>query len=176
MKGVKVLIIAAVAVAVGLLVYWSARRHPIAPTGRPPSDSASRSGSAPSAIPSELQRPDQSDNGPIQPPRTDAEKERDALESRRAPLYARLHQDLGQSLLAVRPSDDDATTLDLYPAVDSQGSATAFLPVVLRANVAFYGFRHIRFFAANPAQSIERYRLDAEASSDASGNWNTFKK
>jgi hypothetical protein len=95
---------------------------------------------------------------------------------RRRPLYGRLHQDLGAELAAVRASDDDGATLDLYAARDAPGNTLALMARTLQANVAYYGFRHIRFYAPNPAGAIEKFRLDAEANADSAGNWQTFKK
>jgi hypothetical protein len=98
------------------------------------------------------------------------------VETRRRPLYGLLHQNLGAQLVAVRPSDDDGATLDLYAARDAPGNTLTLLARVLRANVAYYGFRHIRFYVPNPASAIEKFRLDAEANCDSAGNWQIFKK
>jgi len=191
----KALVLAIVAVAVGMLVFWLARPRTVSPdatrtgssrhgelndSGLDHSGSASSpesgagAGKAGGGANSDSATRTPASVGPIEPPRTEQQKERDAIESRRMTLYGRLHQDLGAEVVAIRPSDDDAATLDLYAARDV--STLALLSVALRANIAYYGFRHIRFFAPNPPQSIEKFRLDAEASADAAGNWQTFKK
>jgi hypothetical protein len=173
----KAFVLAVVALLAGLLVYWLAGSHGAAP-GRAVAPPASGTGlSSPGAPPgASSSAPPAVDTGPIAPPRTEQEKEHDALEQRRAPLYGRLHQSLGAALTAVQPSDDDPATLDLYAAQDLPGNTLSLLSLALQANVSYYGFRHIRFFAPNPPQSLERYRLDAEANSDGAGNWQTFKK
>ncbi len=177
----KAMVLSLVALAVGLFVYWLARPRTVAPARErttstvpenpvpsgPNPPNPPNHASAPAAPPA---------TGPIEPPRTEQEKEHDTLESRRAPLYGRLHQDFGAALVAVRPSDDDAATLDLYAAQDAPGNTLGLLNLALRANIAYYGFRHIRFYLPNPPQTIEKFRLDAEASVDSAGNWQTFKK
>jgi hypothetical protein len=175
----KALVLVGVALAVGLLVYWLASGRTVAPRTTPSkvnggaTDSTGTARDTPAArdLPA---RP--AEGGPIEPPKSAEEKERESLESRRLPLYARLREDLRGSLAAVRPSDDDAATLDLYAAQDAPGNTIAVLNLALRDNVSYYGFRHIRFFAPNPGDSIERYRLDAEANTNGDGNWQTFKK
>jgi hypothetical protein len=181
----KALILLAVAVGVGLLVYWlAAPRNAV--SGVAPHSKASVGPGGSTTVPgdttpvpgsaSDPAKPRDTSSGPIAPPLTAQEKERESLESRRAPLYRKLHQDLGDALKAVRPCDDDAATLDLYAAQDAPGNTIMLLNMALQTNVAYYGFRHIRFFAPNRPGAIELYRLDAEASADSSGNWQTFKK
>jgi hypothetical protein len=177
----KALILIGVAVGMGLLVYWLAAPRRPAPASTKQTALTPGAPPAPTSTETAVQtvepaRPPDSEAGPITPPKSEQEKERESLESRRAPLYARLHQDLGAGLKAVRPSDDDAATLDLYSTQDAPGNTIALLNLALHTNVAYYGFRHIRFFAPNPPGSIELYRLDAEASVDSAGNWQTFKK
>lgn len=175
----KWLVLVGVALIVGLLVYWLGAGHigspkpppakkitPQKPTVTPEDGAASKGNSTGGGT----------DSGPIEPPRTSEEKERDRVESRRGVLYARLHQALGGSVTAVRPADEDPATLDLYAARDEPGTSLAMLNVALKADAGYYGFRHIRFYAPNPPQSIERYRLDAEASPDNTGTWQIFKK
>jgi hypothetical protein len=176
---VRALVLVGVALAVGLLVYWLASGHIVTRGAAPAKSNAGM----PDSIGTRNVAPAQQDlaastaeHGPIEPPKSAQARERETLESRRLPLYARLRQDLRGSLAAVRPSDDDAATLDLYAAQDTPGNTIALLNLALRDNVSYYGFNHIRFFAPNPAQSIERFRLDAEANSDRDGNWQTFKK
>jgi len=172
----KAVVLAVVAIAVGLLVYLLARPRPAAPQSEriatvAPANPIER---APATVGGTEQEP--AATGPIAPPRTEQEKEHDAIEKRRETLYGRLHQDLGTALVAVRPSDDDASTLELYAANAAPDTASVLLNFAFRANVTYYGFRHIRFYLPNPAGSIERFRLDAEASTDPSGNWQMFKK
>jgi hypothetical protein len=170
----KAVILACVAVAAGLMVYWLAGPKAPAPSrgtsAAPPSDSVGAGSTA--AVPAS--GPPAA--GPIEPPRTEQQKEHDALESRRAPLYGRLHQDLGAALKAVRPADDDPAALELYAAPGVQVDTLTLLSQALRDNASYYGFRHIRIYAPNPPGSIELYRLDAEANADSTGNWQTFKK
>jgi len=179
---VKAAILAVVAIVVGLLVYVLARPHVAAPPPAPRQTSATPSDSVPApdrgagAVPSQAQPESRAPTGPIAPPRTAEEKELDAIEQRRGALYARLHLDMGATLVAVRPSDADAATLDIYAAADSPGNALSLFKVAQQANVGYYGFRHIRFFAPNPAGSMEKFHLDSEASADESGNWSIFKK
>jgi hypothetical protein len=174
----KSLVLVGVALAAGLLVYWLASGRTSAPI-RPPASPivAPQIGVSPRGSGGEQAPPGRDANtGPIEPPRSEQEKEHDTLESRRAPLYARLRQDLRGSLAAIRPSDEDAATLDLYAIQDAPENTMALLNLAIRDNVAYYGFRHILYYLPNPPMSIERYRLDAEANADRSGNWMTFKK
>jgi len=176
----KTLILLGVAIGMGLLVYWLAAPRTSVPAPAAPPARTSDTPASPAASPNDAAQPvkprDTAGGGPIAPPLTAEEKEHETLESRRAPLYGKLHKDLGAALKAVRPSDDDAATLDLYAAQDAPGNTIMLLNMALQTNVAYYGFRHIRFFAPNPPGAIELYRLDAEASADNAGNWQTFKK
>jgi hypothetical protein len=177
----KALILLGVAIGVGLLVYWLAAPHNAGRRGLEPSVNSTGTAAGPSKADGSSESPDarrqrDANSGPIAPPLTAQEKEREDLESRRAPLYSKLHQDLGQALKAVRPSDDDGATLDLYAAQDAPGNTIMLLNMALKTNVGYYGFRHIRFYAPKPPGAIELYRLDAEASADSAGNWQTFKK
>ncbi len=173
----KAAVLAVVAIAVGLLVYLLARPPAATPERMRVPASSPESPNPVSAPGVDGGAPGSPvTTGPIAPPRTDQEKERDSIESRRTTLYGRLHQDLGAAVVAIRPSDDDGSTLDLYAANDMPGNTLVLLNLAVRANVSYYGFRHIRFFVPNPPRSIEQFHLDAEASADSAGNWQTFKK
>ena len=168
----KAIIRVGVAVAVGLLVYWFAGGKTRAPAAAPPKLIAAEARAADQAAPTAPV-----DAGPLRVPQTEAEIKLQSLEARRLPLYAELRRGLGAALAAVRPGDDDPATLEIYCASDAgSGGTTSVLGRVVRANITYYGFRHIRCYAAAPAQSLERYQLDSEASVDASGNWQSFRK
>jgi hypothetical protein len=177
----KALILLGVAIGAGLLVYWLAGPHGTAPPGgssqtavaaTPSARGASATDTASStghAAPSNL-------STPIEPPRSPEQREREERERRRADYYAQLRREAGNALLAIRPSDDDPATLELYAGQDDPQNIAPLLNTALHANAYFYGFRHIRYYAPNPPQEVERYRLEAEANADPNGDWHTFQK
>jgi hypothetical protein len=178
----KALILAVVAIGVGVLVYWLAGPRPVAPAKTPAIEKstpvpASNTMSPVNAESSGSRKPDVDPSpAPIPPPRTPQQRESDATEARRAEFYDRLRRDAGNAFVTFRPAEEDAATLDIKAGQDDPANISPLINLVLRDNAYFYGFRHIRFYAPNPPQMVERYRLAAEANADAQGNWQTFQK
>lgn len=181
------------ALGVGLLVYWlfAPRFTPL----NPHSSSAPTQGTkqAGTQVPetgraehstTDLQRPtpqrldasSPQSRQSIEPPRSPQQREQDDLEAKRGPFYAALHQN-GETLLAAfQPASDDPATLELYAVQNNNQTALQLLSLASRADAFHYGFRHIRIFLPNPPESVERYRLEAEATPDANGAWQAFRK
>lgn len=178
----KALILAMVAIGVGLLVYWLAAPHLTAPAKTPSMEKstpvpASTAMSPVNAESAGIRKPTPASSSvPIAPPRTPQQKESDETEARRAEFYDRLRRDAGNAFVTFRPAEEDAATLDIKAGQDDPANINPLINLVLRDNAYFYGFRHIRFYAPNPPQMVERYRLAAEANADAQGNWQTFQK
>jgi hypothetical protein len=173
-----------VAVGTGLLVYWLAAPHFLTsgrsavppPAARLPATGALSPPEAPASSPS---APPPSASAPPQPldaPRSAEQKERDSLEAQRAPFYARLRQDLGAYLVSALPADQDRATLELYAATDDAQAVQLLLTQGVLTDACRYGFRRVCFYLPNPPGEVERYRLDTEATCDASGVWHAFRK
>lgn len=175
----KILALFMVALATALLVYALSSRLDTSKTGgdnniAPPPDvtsSLDTNGTSNSTISSSSQ-PDL----PLEPPRTAEQRERDAVEDRRAAFYSRLHQDSGGAFAVVRPSASDGSTLEIYAKDSNEALALDRITMAIRANASYYGFRHIVYYSRNDASSVDPYHLDAEANADGTGKWATFKK
>ncbi len=164
----RALILLAVAIVTGWLVYsWMAPRFLASDSkvtvSAPTSESPPAEGAA-APLPA------------LAPPRTPEQQTRDTLEAQRAPFYNQIRQRFGPQLADVRPDPEDGADLDLYAANDDPQLLPQLLSQTIQPDAIRYGFRHVRFFVPNPPDEAERYRLDAEVTSDDQGNWQTFRK
>jgi hypothetical protein len=173
-----------VAVGTGLLVYWLAAPHFLKPDRAALAPPAWRSPETATPAPPETPAspttaPPQQNSAPPAPleaPRSTEQKERDDLEAQRAPFYARLRQELGAYLVSARPADPDRATLELYAAADDAQVVPLLLRQGVQPDAYRYGFRRVYFYLPNRPGEVERYRLDTEATCDASGAWHAFRK
>lgn len=176
----RVFLMIAVALAVGALVYWSLTQHGTAPTHLPPPVPGSpASGSTTTSPIAEASAPTSTVSTPdtaLDPPRTPLQKEREALEQKRVVFYNAVQHNSNGLLRTSRAADDDQGTLEMFGGRPVSQDALSLLNVAFRLNAYRYGFRHMRFFAPNPPGEAERFHLEAEANSDNTGNWNTFRK
>lgn len=119
--------------------------------------------------------PDASTEPGIAPPLTREEREYADIEARRAPFYDSLRRNYS-FITVLRPAPGDQTTIEVY----LNQTDTQLVPTLVYDAIApyakRYGFRRARFYMPNPPGSVERYRLDSEATQDSGGGWNTFRK
>jgi hypothetical protein len=111
---------------------------------------------------------------PIAPPRTEERRQQEQTEARRAPFYVLLRQNFA-SIAAVRPAADDPATLEIYANIDDPRVSMEIVRLAMVPNGSKYGFERVRFYLPNAPGSVDRYRLDAEATVDKQGVWNTFR-
>lgn len=167
-----------VAVAAGLLVYWLAAPHFLAP----PQPSLSGNQSAPTPLstqPSASNAPQSTGVGsspPISAPLTPQQQAADTLEAKRAPYYDWARSQAGNTISDLRPADDDGAVLQIYVAQDDPQLVMPLIQSIVTPYAYHYGFRHVRIFLPNPTDASERYRLYAEANADDDGTWHTFLK
>lgn len=161
------LVLIAVAVGTGLLIFWLAGPRYLSPGGAASHPLAPTDATAP---------PSGTGETAIAPPRTPEQKEHDALEAKRAPFYSQLRQDLDALLTDVGPAADDQATLVLYAQKGDDQTVDDLLVQAVQPQAYKYGFRHVRFYLPNPPGEIEKYRFAAEADADDSSVWHTFRK
>ncbi len=186
-----------VALATGVLIYWLVQKNSVySQSAPPPSFSKSRTLDPQSQTP-DLQSPiaqrpspnpqtsntDRTSSAPnsshsadIPAPRTDKQKERDDLESRRTAFYKQVRTQAGEAVDSLQPKDEDLATLDVRFANDDPQNTTPLVDLIVKAGAYQNGFRHIRCFVPTPAGTLERKRLEAEANADDSGHWFIFRK
>ncbi len=114
----------------------------------------------------------------IDVPLTSEQRSQENLELRRSPLYEWIRSNTLGILVGWQPSSADPATLDLYMSrADSYASQMSLCMDNLVAHYATkYGFNHVRFFAPNPPTDIDQWHVDSEATPDANGKWNLYKK
>ena len=165
----RAVLLALVVIGTALLVFWLAglpRPAPISPSSSAPVETTASGSGTGSSEPSL----------PLEAPRSHEQQERDALETRRRPFYSRLREEGGAYLSSCGPASDDADTLELSLAVDSDTLVDEFTALIARLNAYHYGFRHARFYLPNPPGIAERQRLAAEASPTDNGGWIAIRK
>ncbi len=193
----RALVFILVALATGVLIYWLVQKNGVSSQyAAPPSLSKSRTldpqSQTPDLQPPIAQRQSQnpqtsntdrtpsvansSPSADIPAPRTDKQKERDDLESRRAAFYKQVRTQAGEAVDSLQPKDEDLATLDVRFAHDDPQNTTPLVDLIVKAGAYQNGFRHIRCFVPTPAGTLERKRLEAEANSDDSGHWFIFRK
>ena len=193
----RVLVFILVALATGVLIYWLVQKNSVSPqTPPPPSFSKSQAHDmqrqpqdpqppvvqpqSPNPRTSNTDRtpavPNISPSADIPAPRTDKQKERDDLESRRAAFYKQVRTQAGEAVDSLQPKDEDLATLDVRFANDDPKNTTPLVDLIVKAGAYQNGFRHIRCFVPTPAGTLERKRLEAEANADDSGHWFIFRK
>ncbi|HLV81021.1 MAG TPA: hypothetical protein VKT32_12105 [Chthonomonadaceae bacterium] len=156
----RALILFAVALASGTLVFWLASPRSRSSAGVAPGAGASSN----------------ADTASIPAPLTPEQKEHNAIEAQRAPFYGRLRGQLGDLVAAARPADEDQATLLLYAQHDDEHAVDELLAQAVQPDAYRYGFRHVRFYLPNPPGSLDKYHLAAEASADDNGAWQAFYK
>ena len=192
----RALVFILVALATGVLIYWLVQKNSVSSQpASPPSFSKSRTLDpqiqTPDPQPPTVQRqspdsqsspPNRTPSVPIIPPaagipapRTDKQKERDDLESRRAAFYNQVRTQAGEAVDSLQPKDEDLATLDVRFASDDPKKTTPLVDLIVKAGAYQNGFRHIRCFVPTPAGTLERKRLEAEANADDSGHWFIFR-
>ncbi|HZT40772.1 MAG TPA: hypothetical protein VFA07_01215 [Chthonomonadaceae bacterium] len=164
----RALILLAVALGSGLLVFWLA-----APRFLPSSGASAASSRGSSGADST------SSNGAsasIPAPLTAEQKQHNAIEAQRAPFYGRLRGQLGDLVSDARPAADDQATLLLYAQHGDEHAVDDLLAQAVQPDAFRYGFRHVRFYLPNPPGNLDKYRFAAEANADDNGVWQAFYK
>ncbi len=180
------------ALATGVLIYWLVQKNTVSSqSAPPPSSSKSRTldpqsqtpvpqppvARRPSPTPptSNIDRtptaPNSSPFADIPAPRTDKQRERDDLESRRTAFYKQVRTQAGKAVESLQPKDEDLATLDVRFANDDPQNTTPLVDLIVKAGAYQNGFRRIRCFVPTPVGTLDRKRLEAEANADDSGHW-----
>ena len=181
-----------IAAAAGLLVYLLAAPkfvHPHVPV-TPPEQGAAPPPIAPipssSGAPGVGPKPPDSNvyNGSnnvdtasrIEAPKTNEERTRLDLETRRGPFYDWIRTNMQKLLVGWEPSKADPATLDLYLARTNSADIDICMNQLVMPYATHYGFNHVRFNVPNPTSDVDRWRVDSEASPDSAGTWRLYRK
>ena len=178
-----------VAVVSGTLLYFllrSGRSRPLDTPGSRPPAPVSTSQALPMDAASLAPHPsethatppetDVSSAPPISPPRSPEESAAADLEAKRGPFYAWIRKEMSALLAAWQPSSGHPATLELYATQNDPSVVLTLQQQLVAPYAARYGFDHVLFYLLNPPGSLERYRLDSEASLDSNGSWNLIRK
>ena len=111
---------------------------------------------------------------PIETPRNAERRTYEQTEEQRAPFYALLRNNY-QYIIVVRPAPDDQAVLEIYMTTDDPYVSSELAQKEIAPNGTKYGFEKVRFYQPSISGSAERYRLDAEATTDRRGVWTTFR-
>ena len=187
-KAILFLVFVIVAVGTCALVLWAVSKRPAQPPANSqPSAvtpaSTEKIGVKPSDAPTSGKAPEQpvvsqspSESTPIAPPRTEQQKEQDNVESRRTAFYRQSREQAGDEIESMRPKEEERSTLDVTRSEANPKNLLPLIDLLVRTGAYRNGFRHIRIFAPNPAGTLDRVRLEAEANANEDGNWFTFRK
>jgi len=112
---------------------------------------------------------------PLHAPLSREEQVREEFAEKRVSFYRFLRQnyaDVVEKFAVIEALD----TLDLVVSRDDDETLNRLVEEAVSPSAKDYGFRKIRFYVRNPADSVEPFLLVAESTWDGSGRWNTFRK
>ena len=95
-------------------------------------------------------------------------------ETLRQALYSQIFTAYGDYIEELRPSTHDKTVLEIRASRDDGSFFTPLANTLLQSNGKACAFQSATLLLPNPAGSVDRYRLAAEASADPQGRWNVF--
>ena len=121
-----------------------------------------------------IQNPKSEIQNSIEPPRSTERRSYEDIEAKRTQFYASLRASF-QYILVARPAPDDQAVLEIYMTDTDPFAASDIVQKAIMPDASRNGFEKVRFFQPNSSGGAERYRLDAEATSDRSGVWTTFR-
>ncbi len=165
-----------VAIAAGLLVFLLLAPHPA-----PGSDGTFSPLPPAVSVPPPVEMPpsktsSEAASPSIPSPRSEAEREAEVRERDRAPFYNNLLVRFRERLREVHAAPEDGSVLELYAAYDSPEMAQFLVQNGAAPDGQRNGFRRARVYLPNERGSVDRDRLDAEATLDWNGVWRIFKK
>jgi hypothetical protein len=179
-----------IAVAAGLIVYFlaaprfvhgnSGNRQEQQRTSQKQPGSLSRVLSSPEILPTSTHDSSSSvDTAPqIDVPLTSEQRTKQDLEARRGPLYAWIRANMAETLVGWEPANAEPATLDLFLARTDSATPvmSSCMEKLINPYATRFGFNHIRFYLPSPANSIDPWHIDSEATPDENGTWHLYKK
>jgi hypothetical protein len=112
---------------------------------------------------------------PLNAPQTKEEQVREEFARKRLPFYKFLRDNYSAVIrnFAITESID---TLDLEVTKSDSDTLSNIISNAVSPTAKEYGFRKVRFYVANPPNSVQPVTLVAESTYDDAGRWNTFMK